>query len=176
MSLTFSFFKGGVNVFFKKIVTFILAFSSVSAFAAPEVNQTVLASEQGRSIELNYKIQEDKFIDTCYKCTLYRRAKNVNVTIRGNELNSGSKVRVVVISKRFSVYHPNHYSQTTQELDLSYVQDGQFYAEIPNDLLVSGAAYGGAESIETELAVVVNGEWQVDPINKTSNFKVQFAK
>jgi hypothetical protein len=137
-----------------------------------------LQSSQANKIQIDYKTEKESF-NGCYKCTHYTHALPIWINVSGPSVIPGSEVRAVVVSKQFYPYS-SHFELKTYELDLVDAGEGRFTAELdtarfdggasPVGLRTEGDGYGGTVRFVNEIAIVINGVWQVDPLNKSSNF------
>ena len=138
-----------------------------------------LTSTESNQIQIDYQLKQDSF-DGCYKCTLYTRALPLWINVSGPRINSGSQVRAVVLSKQFYPYN-SYFDLKTYALDLVDAGGGRFTAELntaqfdgpgPVGIRTAGSGYGGTFRYVNEIAIVIDGVWQVDPLNGSSNFLI----
>ena len=103
-----------------------------------------------------------------------RELVRVDVTsnLGGDIRDSFSKVRAVLVFTCSALHYPNSWSYGSEiTLDLFQASGGApMNAYSSERKLLNRSAYGDRDSCRTELAVVVDGKWQVDPVNGTNNF------
>lgn len=148
-----------------------LLLSSLSAFAN-DWRHITLVSEQGNTIQVDFTMER---IVNCARCDVLYLARNVWVNVSGPSVSPGTSARVVYISKPYCSIH--WYSETlnTLDFDLQYTEGGRLTTQI-HDLRTKRFLYaysGSTCDYKTELAVVIDGVWQKDPINQSSNFVIE---
>lgn len=164
--------------------------NSLSASAAVTQDRQ-LKSESGVEIRLDYKV--DRIVSNSNKPSSKTWAKPVYFTVRHPGLKATDKVRVVLINRESfigSCGYPSYNKDPNYILDLVY-RSGQraFVAEFsqariiidgkevplqPQDQSIQLGVNSYCQVVKTsqEIAVVINGIWQTDPVNKTPNFKI----
>lgn len=157
-----------------------------------------LKSTEGIKLDLDWKM---KYLNrSSNKPLSYVVLDQMEITVKENAENplpKDSAVRVMVISKMEKKVgcgqNYTEYYEVPFELDLERQEDGTYKA----DMFKSGiyyTSYGNQQyknkarrlnlqingycdthkEVSTELAFVVNGVWQKDPINKSNNFVLRF--
>ncbi len=175
------------------LAAFVLGMTSFAADAHAAVRKS-LQSREGTEIRLEYELQ--RFVSNSNKPSSVDYAQPVQFTVkRGRELGPSDQVRVVLINRE---YFTGYCGLSSYNRDPHYVIDLNYHggmeafvgtfesarlilngAEVPlrrEDQRVQVRANGYCYNLVTapELAVVVNGQWQTDPINGTHNFKFDF--
>ncbi|MBX9769377.1 MAG: hypothetical protein K2X47_19025 [Bdellovibrionales bacterium] len=166
--------------------------ASFHANAAEVTQSRELKSESGVEIRLDYRVSQ--VVSNSNKPSAYTYAQPVYLTIRHPQLKSSDKVRVVLINRENfigSCGFPSYTKDPHYILDLEYragqksfvaefsqariLLDGKEVPLQPKDRFLQLNVNSYCNSVKTaqEIAVVINGLWQTDPVNKTPNFKVQ---
>jgi hypothetical protein len=103
-----------------------------------------------------------------------RELVRIDVSSRfgGDIRDSFSKMRAVLVFKCSALHYPKSWSYGSEiTLDLFQASGGApMNAYSSERKLLDRSAFGDTDSCRTELAVVVDGKWQVDPVNGTNNF------
>ena len=141
------------------------------ALAQNEWKHLTLTSAQGNTIQIDYTTGSEQF-NGCYKCGSSMEAKSLWVNVTGPHLTSQSQVQIVTVGKSIceSSWNQSPISIRQLNLDLRSTQPWRFGNELQNLEITRSPYAGGKCRIENEIAVVIDGEWQVDPINQSSNF------
>jgi hypothetical protein len=97
---------------------------------------------------------------------------DVTSNFRGDIRDAFSKVRTVLVFKCSALHYPNSWSYGSEIiLDLFQALGGApMNAYSSERKLLDRSAFGDTDSCRTELAVVVDGKRQVNPVNGTNNF------
>jgi hypothetical protein len=126
-----------------------------------------LTTHESVQIELNYQITQSPASD-CIVCARYYYAKPLWISVEHPLLGKGDKVRVVLLNfKRWSIDKTE--KLVVGEFDLEYDGDNRFIKQLPGLSVYSDGPYG-QETYRQELAVVINGKWLKNNMDKTSNF------
>jgi hypothetical protein len=101
----------------------------------------------------------------------------VNVTRPG--LGPNDKVRLVMTTTdSFEGNSNNGYKNwqinTPQIVDLQYAGGERFTAPLQS-MTLGSQTYGGNDTTRERVSVVINGEWQRDPLNGTNDFNVDMS-
>lgn len=135
-------------------------------------NHRTLYSAAGTQIKIDFNIEVEEF-SGCYKCNLDTRAKNLWVNIIDTDLTSNDQVRIIFLNKEYSSYrNPGEFYLQTIELDLEFAENGRFTGPL-GSLTIYSSGYGGTFHYAQEIAIVINGEWLLDPISNTNNFSLK---
>jgi hypothetical protein len=149
-------------------VPFVLSFVSLNAFASTSlVRKTFsLRSVQGLNINIAAEVEESDANPFGYR---NRHLKSMSVT--ASEFGS---FRVVVVLSCEARHYPNVWSyQSDFQMDAFQSSGGApFEARDNSTHQLEYAAGLDSDSCRTELSVVKDGLWQVDPINGTTHFEI----
>ncbi len=158
------------------------ALSSALSYGPDEWSHFQLKSEQGLHLSIDFQLSRKIESDCAYSCPTIMVARNIWFNLRGNSLRPSDKVSVV-----FMNYYNSRNNQGAVRTPLSIplwwdASSDKFtgrlkepgHPQADHQVVVWTSGFG----IETtqyrqEVAIVVNGEWQVDPMNGTHNFKFQ---
>lgn len=137
-----------------------------------------LGSSQGTRFNLDF--QTGQQVENSNKPQRFEKAKNGWVNVHRADLDPSDKVRLVVTSVERFVGNSNSNFMTsvrqhTDVLDLECAEQGRFTAPLP-ELTIAATGYTGNTYVTQKIALVVNGEWQEDPINDTHDFIAQMAQ
>ena len=98
-----------------------------------------------------------------------------HIIVRASGFNADDQVRVVVIN--YVVDDAGSSRQVDeQEIDLSYGGNHRFQGRLDHAIAIRGYNEGRQTAFRQEIAVAVNGQWQLDPINGTHNFQVDMSR
>lgn len=156
-----------MNTSMKIISSSLALLAAATALAEPQtVRKTVqLRSVQGLGIEVKATVEEsapDAFGN-----------QDRNLTSIEVVTDRFGPFRVVIVLNCFALHYPNSWSyQSSFEMDAFQASGGApFLASSYQTRQLEYAGFGGdSDTCRTELALVMNGQWQTDPVNGTNNF------
>lgn len=156
-----------MNRFIKIITASLGLAAATSALAETQtVRKTVqLRSVQGLQIEVKATVEEtapDAFGN-----------QNRNLTSIEVVTDRFGPFRVVIVLNCFALHYPNSWSyQSSFQMDGFQASGGAPYLASSYQIRqLDYAGFGGdSDTCRTELALVMNDQWQTDPINGTNNF------
>jgi hypothetical protein len=100
--------------------------------------------------------------------------EQVQISVYGGPVNFGSHIRAVLVSNCRSELYGSAVSEPTLTSDLTAQTDGSsldFYGQFGESFVTSAAMHGGDTTLcQPQLAVVVDGNWQTDPVTGSHNF------
>jgi hypothetical protein len=124
-----------------------------------------LRSAQGLEIEVKADVQESE--------TDAFGNQNRNLTSISVETDKFQSFRVVIVLKCSALHYPNSWSyQSSFIMDAVQASGGAPYlASSYETRQLEYAGFGGdSDTCRTELALVMNDQWQTDPVNGSNNF------
>ncbi|HEX4925483.1 MAG TPA: hypothetical protein VFV50_15425, partial [Bdellovibrionales bacterium] len=154
----------------------------------------ILRSRQGNEIRFEYDVHSN--VSNSNKPSSFSYAKPLRIIVTGPNLRHTDRIRVVLINYEKTTGScglPSYERDPHYVIDLSYY--GRFGAWVgsmedariilngrevplqPHDrrLFLESRSYCSDTRTRLEVAVVINGEWQVDPVNGTHNFQVKLS-
>lgn len=126
--------------------------------------------------KINLDFEKRSFVTNSNKPSRVTEADNVWANVSRKDLKKTDQVRLVITTESEFVGNSNSgnahsTSSNTQIVDLKYAGKHRFTAELA-DLLLREDGYGGQTKTRQRVAVVINGEWQTDPVGATHDFNV----
>lgn len=171
-------------------------FMTVSSAALADSGETrILRSRQGNEIRFVYDIHTD--VSNSNKPSNFTYAQPLRIIVTGPNLRHSDRVRVVLINHEKvtgSCGLPSYERDPHYVIDFAYygrfnafvasmedariILNGREVALEQQDrrLFLESASYCQSTRTRLEVAVVINGEWQIDPINGTHNFQVKLSR
>lgn len=129
-----------------------------------------LKAKDGTEIILSYSIASENLPESQ---ELVAKPIWVNITLPAGR-DCSAKVRAVVINYYDSSNVPANKIESQQEVDLVLSPRPEsrceFYAEL-KPIRLSSSHIGYGYNFRQEIAIVVDGQWLVDPVNGSNNFK-----
>jgi hypothetical protein len=105
-----------------------------------------------------------------------RAASNIVITVNGSHVGFGSSIRAVLTPNCISGEYHWPISQPTVYADLSSQTDGSsldFSGSFQGSVMTNSAVHGGEWiNCQPQLSIVVDGNWQTDPVDGTHNFNL----
>lgn len=132
-----------------------------------------LRSEQGMNISIEGELEAERGNSNKPWTNLW--GKNVTITADGAGLKLGARVRAVLQNiSDFQGNSNSNYARRSDRkvhfVDLEHVGGDRFAARLPEDLLLHNDSYAGVTDTHQKVALVVNGEWQRDPLQPGAAF------
>ena len=111
--------------------------------------------------------------------TQVNTAEQIVIVVSGSGVNSSTQgVRAVLIPNCISADHGWSVDKPTIFADLKALTDGsswEFSGNFQGSLLLRSAIHGGETiNCQPQLSIVIDGNWQTDPVNGTHNFHLNF--
>jgi hypothetical protein len=133
-----------------------------------------LQSKEGLSIVVTAENYESGDVGDSQTNT----AEEIKVSVNGSNVAYGSRIRAVITPNcksgeyGWAISQPQIYSDLTSETDGSSLD---FYGSFSETVMTHTAVHGGEwVNCAPTLSVVVDGNWQTDPVNGTHNFLIQY--
>lgn len=146
-----------------------------------------LLSEDGVKVSVDYIANYHH--DSSYKPTHTYTADEVHINVSSEEIGPEVRVTAVLINYEsgHSYFGESHSLPWTYELiDLNWQETGHFSGKLTDanvsrsymnydyyhPIVIKTFGYGGTQYFHQEVAIVMNGQWLVDPISQSHNFKI----
>lgn len=171
-------------------LTILLAALFTQVGSAAELEKLFLKTKSEVEVHLEYRIE--KVITGIYKdLTSSAYANPLFFLVKHSQLRSSDRLRIVIINREYhqkSCMNQFYTLSPNYVIDLAYSKSKRGFignfglakilidgAEVPlqskgQRLSRFRSGYCQTTDIKTELALVINGQWQTDPVNGTPNF------
>ena len=152
-----------------------IAALSSNALAAETIvrKQAQLISKEGTVIVVTADVAESE--------TLYvkdgheyknRSLRSFSAVVSGTNVNAGSKAQVVLVLECGALHYPNSWSYRSESvLDLTLnPSTSALYGQEAVERRLERVSGTDHDSCRAEIAVVLDGTWQTDPVSGSHNF------
>lgn len=143
--------------------------SSVYSAQLRSVENANISLEYGKAYEQTNSNKPTSMVST----------EGLSINVERSDLNEGDNVRAVFQNKKTFKGNSNSnyrtdFNNDVQIVDLKYVGEGKFTAPL-QDVILSSNGYSGNLFTAQECSLVINGEWQDDPMNASHNFQMNLS-
>ncbi|MEI8348199.1 MAG: hypothetical protein WCG27_12080 [Pseudomonadota bacterium] len=180
----------------KKLLAMVSFLALISTHAFAVENYLILKSSENNHVQISYSPYTYLYNSNRPSSSLY--AASLKILVSGPSVTTSSKIRVILLNYRQTEGQcgvPNSSDRIVYRMDLSVVSGRGVFQGIFSDdaevffdndrwykvsqyadpgLLVYTNGYCYNTYANTEVAVVIDGVWQTDPVNGSNNFKVNF--
>lgn len=170
-----------MGVFMKLLLLMAMFCFSSFAFSATIERDTEIYLKSQEGVEVVVDFYQNTFFPYDWKYYSLTMASRLRVRVRG-DFGATDKVRMVLINKIEQCMAEDYIcrgGEKVLELDLAWDSSNQQF--VYQQPLIFAYSQDSAIWLDTafcsysqEIAFVINGEWLVDPINKTSNFQLVY--